>query len=189
MEYDLDDVGTRLKSARLAAGLTVDDVWFQTRLPVSVVEALEACDFKDFTSPVYAKSFLAQYAGFLDVDVQMWLDALEPGSFMAGSSWRPLVEATEPPEEEAVPAREVRGGWWSVLGLMAITAAWVVAAVKGYEFFELRFGKETEPVSLEGVPDPLANPEAYGKSVTMPSGGEIAGDDTAKPPPRAIIVR
>ena len=55
-----DQIGELLRQARENADLVVDDVVFQTRIPKSVVEALEAGDFSVFSSPTYARSFLSQ---------------------------------------------------------------------------------------------------------------------------------
>ncbi|RYD19024.1 MAG: hypothetical protein EOP88_20465, partial [Verrucomicrobiaceae bacterium] len=99
-----DQIGERLTKAREGAGLTVDDVMFKTRIPRSVVNALEAGDFSVFSSPTYAKSFLSQYSSYLNVDARLWLDALEPASFISGDIVRPLWEAPNSVREEPFSA-------------------------------------------------------------------------------------
>jgi cytoskeleton protein RodZ len=191
VEENCEQIGRRLKAAREAAGLTVDDVLFRTRLPRSVVVALEAEDFAVFASPLYAKSFLSQYSDFLGVDAQPWLDALEPGSFMPGGLLRPLVDA---PLVQLTPrGADTRGGWRPVLSLLGLSAALVFAAIKSYAFFEARFGAEAHPaaapvVSSAPVPVELPTVEPVKPDVKMPA---IVKEDEelGKPAPRAIIVR
>jgi len=186
MGNDDERIGKRLTRAREAAGLCVDDVVFRTKLPRSVLLALEAEDFSVFASPLYAKSFLAQYSAFLEVDAGAWLDALEPGAFGLGGSMATVVEALPAVAPMEKPARhEVRGGWIPVLGLFALSSALVVSVVKGFEFFETKFARENPPVA---VPPPVSRPAPVRKERPVPA---IVQEDEnlGKPPPRAIIVR
>lgn len=180
-----EQIGGLLRSAREAAGLEVDDVVFRTRIPRSVVESLEAEDFTAFTSPVYAKSFLAQYSGFLHVDAQPWLSALEPGCFMPAASLRTLVEGPETQAGENASMPEHRGGTLSVMGLLMLSSALVVGAIKGYEFFEVRLGGESN-VPVPEVHDslPISAKPLEVKPPAEPGVGEFE-----PPSPRAIIVR
>lgn len=185
MGNDDEHIGKRLSQAREAAGLSVEDVVFRTKLPRSVVLALEAEDFSVFASPLYAKSFLSQYSGFLEVDAHAWLDALEPRAFGLAGSLAPVVEAVPAHAAGEKSDRvDARGGWIPVLGLFALSAGLVVAAVKGYEFFETKFAREIRPPA----PAPSAAPHPVRKERPVPS---IVQEDEnlGKPPPRAIIVR
>lgn len=189
-------IGEILRSARETAGLGVEDVVFRTGLPRSVVEALEAEDFSSFASPVYARSFLSQYSDFLNVDAHGWLEALEPGSFSAAGLLHPLVE---PPADEE-PARNrapgFAGGWITLLGLSAISVGIVVASIKGYEFFESRFGGENRKSGIQHQAPPVpaaAAPVTKAAEFSDPAPSTPAPtrkEDTAdEAPPRAIIVR
>lgn len=109
------------------------------QVPRAVAEALEAENFSHFASPVYAKSFLLQYSEYLKVDAKTWLDALEPGAFMVNGA---LLKGPEAPSQENQVATEERGGVVAVFALLLLSAAIVVAAIKGYEFFEARLGSE-----------------------------------------------
>lgn len=190
-----DQIGERLTKAREKAGLSVDDVIFKTRIPRSVILALEAADFSFFSSPTYAKSFLAQYSDYLNVEAGIWLDALQPASFISGEFVTPLWQSAGPKKEEVF--HEQRGptsGWFSAVSLLAVSCGLVFAAIKGYEFFEARFGVELKS-------DPVANeepapPERRSSSPVPPTSVEEPrpivkqnDDDFVQPPPRAIIVR
>lgn len=206
MLEESEQIGAKLRAAREAQGLTLDDVIFRTQLPRSAVVALENEDFSAFTSPVYAKSFLSQYSNFLNVDAQPWLEALQPGGFMPDGLLQPLLDA---PDEEPLekkkrsrPESQVQGGWLSVLGLLALTGVLVFAVVKGHEFFEARFGEDAKVESAPLDPrskDP-ATPQIPDAAAAQPSANPnstsqsqpavvVEDDEVGKPPPRAIIVR
>jgi cytoskeletal protein RodZ len=189
VENEIGQIGAELRSAREAAGLGVDDVVFRTQIPRSVVEALEAEDFTAFACPVYAKSFLSQYSEFLNVDAQPWLDALEPGSFVAGGQLRDLFEGPDSHPEDRAGSPEHRGGLLSVLGLLTFSAAVVVGAIKGYEFFEKRLGGK-EPLFIRGSEPAVSPPSVIPKA---PQESEPVVENEDEQPeqgtPRAIIVR
>lgn len=197
MQDDNRQIGEILRAARENSGLSVEDVVFRTGLPRSAVLALEAEDFSAFASPVYARSFLSQYSDFLNVDAHGWLEALEPGSFSAAAMLHPVVEA---PAEERTPERSgpsaAGGGWLTLLGLSALSVGIVVASIKGYEFFESRFGEPSTPkpvveVLAPPVPAaaaPTAPVEKLPEPYPLPPPQDIPADPSA-PPPRAIIVR
>ncbi len=193
MESVSDQIGERLLNAREKAGLSVDDVVFQTRIPRSVVAALEAADFSVFSSPTYAKSFLSQYSEFLKVDARMWLDALEPVAFLPGDVVLPSWQV-HPAQRDLIQAtRSAPNGWLAAISALALSGALIYAAIKGYEFLELRFGGEAEP--LKSTANERQEPPAPASEVipkveaprtppTPPPALEVV-----EPPPRARIVR
>ena len=194
MEDHFEQIGERLRKARENAGLEVDDVVFRTRLPRSAVEALEAEDFSHFISPVYAKSFLSQYSGFLNVDAAPWLDALKPSAFIEGDPLLPLLETSGMAAIEAPAHDGTRGGWTSTLGLLILSCGIVFGVVKAFEFFESRFGedlsqqfRERKPVNLQTFdksPEPAAPPVIQAEA-SVPKKEPEAFNAA----PRAIIVR
>ncbi|MBC8128430.1 MAG: helix-turn-helix domain-containing protein [Gloeobacteraceae cyanobacterium ES-bin-144] len=191
---EFDPIGERLVAARKAGGLSLDDVVFQTQLPKSVIISLEAGDFSAFASPLYAKSFLAQYSDYLNVDVQLWLNVLEPETYLNQGVLK-IVEPPEKQEKEKAPRVEKRGGVLSIIGLFALSGGLVYAAIKGYDFFESRFGSEGHAHSNEtkGVvpnPAPMTTRSSAAPAQPPQTPSIVKEDeDLAKPPPRAIIVR
>lgn len=81
--HDPNDIGQTLSLARKQRDETVRDVSHHTRIPMQTIEALEKNDYSGFSSPTYAKSFLAQYCDYLDVDAEAWLDSFESGDTLA----------------------------------------------------------------------------------------------------------
>lgn len=194
MEEHFEQIGERLRKARENAGLEVDDVVFRTRLPRSAVEALEAEDFSHFTSPVYAKSFLAQYSGFLNVDATPWLDALKPSAFIEGDRLLPLLDAPGRVAGDSLPADTTRGGWISTLFLLALSCGIVFGVVRAFEFFESRFGVDISHQGVGLAPgNPLPAEKAAMPAVPLLREPEVSPSETDAEAfhaaPRAIIVR
>lgn len=157
MSDPFEQIGAKLKAAREAAGLEIGEAAAQAQIPRSAAESLEAEDFSNFPSPVYAKSFLAKYSEFLGVDAKQWLDALEPGSFMPSGQVGALLKGPEqePKREEKAP--EQRGGMLSVILLLALTALIVLGAIKGYEYFADTFEEDSN--QPEEIQTPVDRPE------------------------------
>lgn len=185
-----DQIGERLVRAREKAGLSVEDVAFKTRIPHTVIEALEAADFSVFSSPTYAKSFLSQYSDFLNVEAGVWLDALQPASFVADELVSPIWVAASS-EREAVPHEHAAAnGWFSAITLLLITCGLVLAAMEGYAYLEARLDKEPnrKPGTQESEKT-MASVNSQ-KPVEVPAVVvKKTEDELAQPPPRAIIVR
>lgn len=76
METDVATIGVCLRDAREKLGLSSYEVYRETRIPTTILEALEDDDYSNFPSATYAKSYLAQYASFLSVDATDWLNAI-----------------------------------------------------------------------------------------------------------------
>ena len=65
----MEGLGTKLKEARLARGLTLDEAGRLTKIRPGRLEEIENEDFSQFASLAYAKGFLLIYGKFLEVDV------------------------------------------------------------------------------------------------------------------------
>jgi cytoskeletal protein RodZ len=207
MMQEQDAIGVQLRSARMAAGLSLDDVEFQTQLPHKVLAALENEDFSVFTSPLYAKSFLSQYSAFLGVEADAWIDAIEPGQFVPAGGIATILDGPAVSVRPAPAPAGRRGGWLAVLGLSAVSLGIVAATIKGYGTFEKRFGME--PPSTAGPhPENARNPAPAPSTPSNPHLPEVPPPDArqaphnpkstasqtdeeilTQAPPRAIIVR
>lgn len=110
-------VGRALQQARIAAGLTVDDVANATRVRLGIVHAIEADDFAPCGGDVYARGHLRTLAKAVGLDATELLarfDA-EHGGRPAPTPAAPLFEA-----ERIRPER--RGPNWTAAMVAAIVA-------------------------------------------------------------------
>ncbi len=176
-----DQISERLKTEREAAGLSVDDVIFQTHIPRAVVVALEEGDFSIFSSPTYAKSFLAQYSTFLNVEADVWLDALQPASFVPGETVLPLWQSPTGKGEFMAASKSFSANWVSAISLLAASCALLYFAMKLYSHFEERFGEEE--LSQRSVHSEER------RSVTVVTPADPVPTEPEAPVPRARIVR
>ena len=195
MDEISDQIGERLRTAREGTGLSVEEVAVRTRIPKSVIEALEAADFGVFDSQTYARSYLSQYSEFLNVDARIWLDAFEPASFapveVVQPSWQPHHSRKDP----GPPPRQGTGGWISALRGLMLTCALIYAAILAYQLLEARFGGDAEKLKItrEKTAEPAIShsPDTGPPPLTDPQTPEAdsPGADETPPPPRPTIIR
>jgi cytoskeleton protein RodZ len=110
-------IGHALRQARIAAGLTVDDVTNATRVRISIVHAIEADNFAPCGGDVYARGHIRTVAKAVHLDPAPLLaqfDA-EHGGRPAPTPAAPLFEA-----ERIRPER--RGPNWTAAMVAAIVA-------------------------------------------------------------------
>ena len=70
--------GARLKHAREAAGLSVEEVSARLKMPGRVVQTLESDDWTSLGAPVFVRGQVRSYARLLNVDVDAWLEQTAP---------------------------------------------------------------------------------------------------------------
>ncbi|MGW9498541.1 helix-turn-helix domain-containing protein [Streptomyces prasinus] len=138
-EGDRPSVGRALKQARIAAGLTVDDVTTATRVRIAIVHAIEADDFEPCGGDVYARGHIRTLARAVHLDPAPLItqyDA-EHGGRPAPTPAAPLFEA-----ERIRPER--RGPNWTA----AMVAAIVV--VIGFVGFTMVNGGDGDKTNVAG---------------------------------------
>ena len=69
--------GTFLSTARLRAGISLNDLASRTRIPRSTLEALEAEDWKSLPAMVYVRGFIRSYARELGMEPSLPLRLLD----------------------------------------------------------------------------------------------------------------
>lgn len=67
-EHDGPSVGTALRQARVAAGLSAGDVSNATRIRLGIVHAIEEDDFTSCGGDVYARGHIRNLAKAVDLD-------------------------------------------------------------------------------------------------------------------------
>lgn len=154
-------VGRTLQQARIAAGLTVDEVSTSTRVRIPIVQAIEQDDFSRCGGDVYARGHIRTLARAVGIDpaplVAQYDD--EHGGRPSPTPAAPLFEA------ERIRPEPRRPNW---------TAAMVAAivAVIGFVGFTLFKGEEQggSPTQLaEGpAPDKKPSPKATVKKPADP---------------------
>ena len=181
---DWTDIGEELRKGREKKELSLQDVAHEIRVPLGTLRALEENDYSGFPSPAYAKSFLQQYADFLRIDADDWLESFETGNVLADAgSYDYLAGEEEEIEVAPRPAPRRRrkekrekvtggGGVKQPIIIFVLTALLVSGAVWGFFEFEKRLSG-VESQSLSGDPEgETENPSSMVGDGSPPSGSE-----------------
>ncbi len=124
------ELGEVFRSARQQAGLSLDDIYEQTKISVYVLKALENGDNATLPHPVYTRGFVRSYAKLLRIDqddvVMEYLAVVEPGE--------PLTLEADVSELHMSRKSKVRT-WWLVglTTLVLLAAAWLIVSYVVHE--------------------------------------------------------
>ncbi|HYG47052.1 MAG TPA: helix-turn-helix domain-containing protein [Allosphingosinicella sp.] len=104
-------VGERLRVAREAKGLSLDDVARQTRIPVRHLEHIEREEWDALPAITYSVGFARSYANVVELDgaqigaeVRAQLGGARPGNAAAAPFYEPADPARVPPRSLAIAA-------------------------------------------------------------------------------------
>jgi len=113
----MEGLGKKLKDARIARNLTLEEAGRMTKIRPGRLEEIENEDFSQFASLAYAKGFLVIYGKFLDVDVSPYLEAFETSEHMTVDGYAYLQDNPAPAPSRPVTVRRERssGGRGSLL--------------------------------------------------------------------------
>ena len=117
-------VGERLRKAREAQGLTLDDVAARTRIPIRHLRSIEDSQWDDLPAVTYTVGFARNYANAVG------LDGAEIGRELreqlgAGSRASQLsAEIYAPPDPARVPSRSL--AWVAAVLLVVLVAAYLI---------------------------------------------------------------
>ncbi|WP_405978305.1 RodZ domain-containing protein [Streptomyces sp. NBC_00158] len=157
-------IGTTLKKARIAAGLTVDEVSSTTRVRIPIVHGIEEDDFTRCGGDVYARGHIRTLARAVHIDPAPLVERYDAahGGRPAPTPAAPMFEA-----ERLRPERQ-RPNW---------TAAMVAAivAVIGFVGF----------TAFGGSDEQSKRPVAEGSVSPKPAPKQAAGKQPAAPTPQA----
>jgi transcriptional regulator with XRE-family HTH domain len=162
-------VGERLRLAREAKGLTLEDVASQTRIPIRHLRSIEDSNWQELPAVTYTVGFGRSYAQAVG------LDGAEVGRELReqlGGGTRPnqlSAEYFDPPDPARVPSRSL--AW--IAGIL------LIALVAGYLYWrsQLDDGDDAQQPAIEqqaeqqpqqvGPPQPAAPQNLTGQQVTL----------------------
>ncbi|MFK7849772.1 MAG: helix-turn-helix domain-containing protein [Akkermansiaceae bacterium] len=196
----VENLGEQLKSARERSGVSVDDAVYIAKIPRDVVLALEEENFGFFSSPLYARSFLQQYANYIGADVDLWLENLVSAPVIDSEGVEALVNRPKPNEKDRTASKKapaVSGNSYSALWFVVITAGLSWGGYTAFKEFDRKFGNSTPlvpeaPLQVE-TSDSKENSNLEQNQENL-LGGEEESDErpvvgaVPEPPKRAIIV-
>jgi len=158
--------GERLRQAREAAGLTLEDVGQRLRMPVQVVRSLEQEQWQRLGAPVFVRGQLRSYARLLGVDVSEVLEQAQVGPIVPPT----LVSHTHTPR-----ARRIAESLGRRLLYVGITAALAVPVWFATRSHLDGSGQGPSTASLDVIPATVAvAPPADGGNGTAAQASEHA---------------
>jgi len=143
-------VGERLREAREAAGLSLEDIATSTRIPTRHLESLETGDFSRLPAPTYTIGFAKNYAAAVGLDRAEIGDQLR--AEMGGS--RPATSVPSEVFEPADPARAMP------MGLIIGAVVAVVFAALLFNWLSNRSLEGPDEVVAENETAAIAPPAA-----------------------------
>ncbi len=130
-----DSVGRRLTKARLARGLSIEEVAHATRIRPDKIAALECGDYSRFGGNAYAKGFLVIYSRFLKVDASEETRLLEAPRTVSINDYQYLSNNDAPlPSESPASYRPTQSSRPSALPLLIFTLLLGLAVAGFYVF-------------------------------------------------------
>lgn len=118
---DSADLGARLRAAREAAGLGLEDVARRLKMPLHVVQALESGHWRQLDAPVFVRGRLRSYARLVKVELgpmleEARLDPVRPAE---------LVSYSHVPAYQRLLESVARRAVYVVLTAMIVIPAWL----------------------------------------------------------------
>ncbi|MEU7554395.1 RodZ domain-containing protein [Streptomyces sp. NPDC044571] len=163
-------IGTVLKTARIAAGLTVDEVSSTTRVRIPIVHAIEADDFTRCGGDVYARGHIRTLARAVHLDPVPLVEAYDAahGGRPAPTPAAPMFDA-----ERIRPERQ-RPNWTAAM----VAAIVAVIGFVGFTAFGGGGDHGKRPVA-EGSASPQAAPKQSAQPPQAPKPAKPEPSDSA----------
>lgn len=176
-EENRPSVGRALKQARIAAGLTVDEISGSTRVRIAIVHAIEADDFAPCGGDVYARGHIRTLAKAVGLDPEPLLaqfSAEHGGGRPAPTPAAPLFEA-----ERIRPER--RGPNWTAAMVAAIV---VVVGFVGFTAFKGGDGSDAKQSVAEGATPTTSKPASPTPKESKPGKAPAPSDSAIAAAPQ-----
>ena len=147
-------VGGRLRAAREAQGINLEDIAARTRIPTRHLESLESSEWNRLPAATYSIGFAKSYASAVGLDRNEVAEQLraEMGGFSPASTTQEVYEPAD-------PAR-VMPRWLVIAAVLAVIA--VVAGLWYARQRDLQGGDEPAEVAAPAGPGDTAQPVATG---------------------------
>ncbi|MDA7788086.1 helix-turn-helix domain-containing protein, partial [Sphingomonadaceae bacterium] len=169
-ELPLEGPGDRLRIAREKAGLTVEQVAAETRIPERHLHTIERGDFEELPGRTYAVGFSRNYARAVNVDETEIADAVRAELGASGHTYQTeRADTFEPGDPARVPSRGL--AWFGL-----IAAVLLIAGL--FAFYKTTFSPGSGPGSILSDEEAALAAQAEADEATLPTG---AGGPAADP--------
>lgn len=186
-----DRAGTMLRTAREAAGLSLDAVAQQLKLHPRQVRAMEDGDFAQLPGRTFVRGFVRNYARLLKLDADTVLAALPGGSDDSGLA-APTLHATAPSIGELPESQYSRPTWtrWAI----PLTLVAIIGAGAAYEMLRSQAPSRSTPTAArEPAVEPATAPASAAApgaaSTPLPNPVAAAPESTASNLPNPVAAQ
>jgi cytoskeleton protein RodZ len=183
----MEGLGKKLKEARLARGLTLDEAGRLTKIRPVQLQEIENEDFSQFPSLTYAKGFLLIYGKFLDVDVTPYLEAFETSETLTTDGYSYLQEASEPEPIRPVKVRRRSAPVSSGGGRSSFVPLIIGILVLVIGFTVMKWLLQMQRLKPRPTPPPGSTPIATATATDKIIAPHAQPVETSTPPPPAAI--
>jgi cytoskeletal protein RodZ len=154
-------IGERLKLAREARAMTLDDVANQTRIPIRHLQHIENEDWDALPAPTYAIGFTRNYANVIGLDGAALANELRDQIGGPRRRAAPAPEYYEPADPARVPPRSIA----------IISIVLILLLAGGYLLWRNTLGADA------GAPEPVAEAPAENNVAAADNGQAAAPQD------------
>jgi cytoskeletal protein RodZ len=180
----MEGLGQKLKEARLARNLTLDEAGRLTKIRPAQLNDIENEDFSQFASLAYAKGFLIIYGKFLAVDVTPYLEAFETSETLTVDGYSYLQDAPEPePARPVVVRRRSSPGGGSGGGPGGLVPLIIGILVLVVGFMVMKWFFQMQRLKPRPTPAPGSSPIATATASESIVAPRAQPADTSAPPP------
>jgi cytoskeleton protein RodZ len=177
----MEGLGKKLKEARLARGLTLEEAGRITKIRPTQLNDIENEDFSQFASLAYAKGFLVIYGKFLEVDVTPYLEVFETSESLTVDGYSYLQDAPEPePARPVVVRRRSSSGGGGGRGSLIPFIIGVLVLVIG--FVVLKWFFQMQRLKPRPTTGPGSSPTATVSDRIVAPHAQPAETEAAPPP-------
>lgn len=160
VELPLDGAGGRLRRAREAAGLTLEQVAGETRIPLRHLEVIERGDFEALPARTYAIGFSRTYAKAVGLDQREIAEQVREELGVGSARETARESSFEPGDPARVPTRGL--AWFSAFAALLLVAG-------GFAYFKDYFFPGAGPGPLTAPEAPQAAPQAAAAAAPTPA--------------------
>jgi cytoskeletal protein RodZ len=183
----MEGLGQKLKEARLARNLTLDEAGRLTKIRPAQLNDIENEDFSQFASLAYAKGFLVIYGKFLAVDVTPYLEAFETSETLTVDGYSYLQDAPEPePVRPVVVRRRSSPGGGSGGGPGGLIPLIIGILVLVVGFMVMKWFFQMQRLKPRPTPAPGSSPIATATASESLVAPRAQPADTSAPPPASV---
>lgn len=120
-----ETVGERLRAAREAKGLSLEEIASSTRIPTRHLESLEASDWERLPAPTYSVGFAKNYAAAVGLDRAEVAEQLRTEMGGTRPAYQPPVDLFEPADPKRIMPVGLVLGAIGALILVALALNWL----------------------------------------------------------------